>query len=431
MLAFFSLTRTKGEVDRSGETTSHLAKVSAALEQFASVSERLPCPANPALDTGDADPAGAAANCNFPNGTVPWRTIGLRREDALDAWGWKISYRVYQGTTGLTQAGGASMVHCDTVEPSPAGATAAGSCKATHDTLPAEFLAGKGLAINDFGTAVNDAAYVLISHGASGLGAYTSSGVQKTPQPGNADESNNLGAGPFVARAAATGVPAEDPAYFDDVLAYRRLADFVRLANLAARDWPEAAGSTEITLDTPTLTAALGAPATYGDLGRSTIDFGDAAVTAFNSGGDVNVSFDRVNGVEGIGSVGSGNGFSSAAGEGVRIQLTTKARQFAVTLNDFGRQVGVPGAPVERVELRFFDGASQVNSFTKSGCRPDGGRASFSIDVAADFDRIEIRALPTTGATTSEFFLAQFKVCPAGVTCETLMSTQPPANTCP
>src|SRR5258706_10132553 len=126
-LAFLALTRTSAGIDRSNETASHLAKISNSLEQFASASERLPCPANPALDTGDAEPNVASAACNFATtGTVPSRTLGLPREDPFDAWGWKISYRVYQGATGLTQAGGASKGHCDKIGHPPAGASRRG-----------------------------------------------------------------------------------------------------------------------------------------------------------------------------------------------------------------------------------------------------------------------------------------------------------------
>ena len=60
-----------------------------------------------------------ATLCTFRNGTVPWVTLGLSADDAVDAWGRKISYRVYDGPTGMTQALGASMSDCDTVEPAP------------------------------------------------------------------------------------------------------------------------------------------------------------------------------------------------------------------------------------------------------------------------------------------------------------------------
>ena len=427
-LAFLALTRTTAGVDRSTETGTRLARISAALEQFAGVSERLPCPANPATDTGDAEPNAPAAACAFPNGTVPWRTIGLRREDALDAWGFKISYRVFSGATGLTQAGGASMVHCDTVEPANLGVDpATGKCRASHDTLANDFLVGKGLALNDFGAAITDAAYVLISHGPSGLAGYTSAGVQKAPNPASAAESANAASGPFVARAASTGVSPEDAAHFDDVLAYRRLADFVSRSNLAARDWPEGALA-DITLDTPTLTTALGSTPSYGDLGTTTLNLGAATLTTFNGGGNENISFQSVNGVEGIGGTVGTPGISSDSSEGVRILFGLKARQLAVTLNQFGRLTGGGPPREDRAEFRFFDGATQVHSVIKTACRVEGGLASFSIDALADFDRVEIRALPTTEATTTEFYLAQFKTCAGAMTCETSLST--PSNSC-
>jgi hypothetical protein len=428
VLALLALMRTSGGVDRSSETSRNLSRIAAALEQFAATSERLPCPANPAADTGDAEPNAAATACTYPGGTVPWRAIGLRREESLDAWGWKISYRVYSGATGITQAGGASMVHCDTAEPAPAGATTAGLCKATHDTTEAEFLAGKGLALNDFGTNVSDAAYVLVSHGPSGLGAYAAQGGQK-PNPTSADELSNLGAGPFVAKAAVTGVAPEAATHFDDVLAYRRLADFVRRANLAARDWPEpGAVLTDVTLNTATVATAMGTTPSYGDLGTTTLNLPGATLTAFDGGGNENISFQSVNGTEAIGGTSGGGGISSNSSEGVRIDFAVKARQLAVTLNDFGRQTGGGPPRVERVQFRFYDGATQVLSVDKDACRNDPTLAAFSIDVTVDFDRVEIRALPTTESTATEFYLAQFKSCGAGVTCATSMAT--PAITC-
>jgi len=434
VLALLALTHTSTDVDRSYKTTEQLAKIGAALEQFASASERLPCPADPALDTGDAVPNSGVTACSFPSGTVPWRTIGLRREDALDAWGWKISYRVYSGNTGLTQDGGASMVHCDTIEPAPAGPTANGLCRATHDTTPAQFLAGKGLGVNDFGNAIADAAYVLISHGTTGLGAYTGAGMQKQPLPASTDETTNLAAaGPFVARAAVSTVSAEDPTHFDDVLFYRHLADFVRRANLAARDWPDPGTFADLTFNSATVGAALGSTPSYGSTGQSTINFQNATVSGLGAG-STTISFETSAGTEGIGVMGGSSGtvsaVSSDAGEGLRFDLYLKARQLAVTFNDFGRLTGTPGNPREEAQFAFFDGATQVFSVVKQGCKPDGGLASFVIDAGVDFDHVEIRALTASdGTSRSQFFVSQFLTCAAGATCTTSMST--PGNTCP
>jgi Tfp pilus assembly protein PilV len=429
-LAFIALTRTKADVDRSVETTAHLAKVQVALEQFASAAERLPCPANPALDTGDAEPNAASASCTYPAGTVPWRTIGLKREDSLDAWGWKIGYRVYQGATGLTQAGGASMVHCDLVEPAPAGTAPGGLCQPSHNTSEAQFLAGKGLAVSAFGTSVTDAAYVLVSHGPTGLGAYTSSGGQKQPNPTSANELANLGAtGPFIAKAAVTDVAPDAATFFDDVIAYRRIRDFVKLANLAARDWPETAGGSlvNLTFDQATVSAAVGSSVAPGSsTGQQTVTFSNASVTAFDNSGNQNVSFDNAGGYPGIGGAGGNPMLTSAAGEGVRIDLSLPARQVGVTFADFGRR---PGNVREQAELKFFDGATLLATVVAEGCKNDGDIATFSLAAPADFDRIEIKPLPaTTDGSDTAFLLAQLVTCAAAGTCLTSLSA--PSNLC-
>jgi type II secretory pathway pseudopilin PulG len=179
-LAIFALTRGVAQVERGTQSSDRFKVLQDALVQYVSANGRLPCPANPAIDTGDAEPAVASAVCNFPAGTVPWKAIGVRKDDAIDPWGGKISYRVYTGAAGsLTQADGASMVDCDTAEPLPLKGTAAGGlCNSTHGTTENEFLNGKGLQVTSFGVVSNNAAYVLISHGPSGLGEFTTAGIQ-------------------------------------------------------------------------------------------------------------------------------------------------------------------------------------------------------------------------------------------------------------
>jgi hypothetical protein len=271
-LAALGLFRSGRDVVGSSQAAASLATAQATLEQFAGSTGRLPCPANPALDTGDSSPAGASAVCDFPAGTLPWKTIGMRRDDAYDPWGSKISYRVFTGATGLTQDNGASMVQCDSNVPagSPGPSTTpAGLCRAAlnRHTSSTDFLAGKGLTVSDFGTNVTDVAYVLVSHGPSGLGAWPSGSTQRALPVDVAELANTTATGPFIAQAATA--PSADPMgapHFDDVLAYRRIADLAQRASLAARDWPDAANESVI-LDTATVTASLGAPAAYGDHG--------------------------------------------------------------------------------------------------------------------------------------------------------------------
>jgi type II secretory pathway pseudopilin PulG len=434
VLALLALTRTSSGVDRSTETTARMERIADALERFASAAERLPCPADPAADTGDAVPNAPIATCTFPRGTVPWRTIGLRRDDAFDAWGWKVSYRVFSGPTGLTIAKGASMVDCDTVEPSPAGTNPDGTCKSTHDTTPAQFLAGKGLALNDFGTVVNDAAYILISHGATGLGGYTTSGTQKTPGPTSAEETANLADGPYVAKAAVTTGDPASATYFDDVLAYRHLADFARRANLAARNWPEAGGYADVTFNAATMNAAMGSTPAYGNLGTSTINVPGATVTGINNSGTNELTFDQSGGTEGIGGAGGTGGtltaFSSENAEGVRVTLYTASQKLGVTLNDFGRHTGQPGNPREQVQFTFLNAGTTVFTVTKQGCKPDGDLATFTLDAGALYDTVEIRALPPTGARSRHSSSSRNSwPVPSSSPCQTSLAT--PGNSCP
>jgi type II secretory pathway pseudopilin PulG len=438
-VALFGRTRVAGN---SLETTSHLAAVQAALEQYAATSGNLPCPANPALDTGDADPVNASATCNSPAGTVPWRTIGLPRDEAYDASGWKISYRVYTGPTGLTQVNGASMVLCTT---DPAGTSpgvgAGGVCQVDangNHTKDSEFLAGKGLQVTDFATVHSDAAYVLVSHGPSGMGAYTSAGVRKS-LPNNADElSNTNAAGPFVVEAASSVDIAPDAAtHFDDVLAYRSLPDFMVHANLAARLWP-ATPLVGYTMTSATIATALGrGSVSAGDLGNNSITFGSstdrARVRGFENGSNVDLALDTTGGAESLGVAGSGGitFLSSARNDKIRIDFNQDVNQLGVALADFGTATVGATTNVEQAQFVFSRGTSGAPPVTvvKQGCRADNGLATFSINPGIDFERVEITPLNASPTGTTQFGVADFQACGPGGTCLSALASA--AVACP
>ena len=247
VLAAFLATYTLSRISRAGDaredTKKRLAVAAAALDSYAATTWRLPCPADPALAAG-TEVTATAATCANADGTLPWATLGLNSDAGLDGWGRKISYRVYAGNNGsLTQPGGVSMVDCDTGEASPAGptptaASAGGLCRDTHDTLPEQFIAGKGLTVNDYGTAHNDVAYVVTSHGATGLGAWTIAGTQMDLPTG--DERDNTRAnGPFTIKAFSDpDTSSTGPQHFDDQLAYATIGDLAKRAGLSARPWP-------------------------------------------------------------------------------------------------------------------------------------------------------------------------------------------------
>lgn len=241
--------------DAAGEKFSQIQN---ALVSFSATYQRLPCPANPTSMTNsgwpDDKPLGLpiSPTCAYPAGIVPWKALGLSQDQVTDAWGQLISYRVYDGSIGLTQDLGASAVNCDTnnLTTVDVAVTTAGLCNnvgGTHDTLRSDFIFGKGLNVHDFGTDPNSAnvsnvAYVLISHGSSGLGGYLQSGIRKDLPAVDARDYANTQASPsfFIKQAAsATDIAPGSAAHYDDVIAYLKISDLLSLSGLDARDWPE------------------------------------------------------------------------------------------------------------------------------------------------------------------------------------------------
>ena len=420
---------------------AQFAAANDALAQYVATGKRLPCPADPALDTGDEVPTAAgAATCSFPEGTLPWRTIGLARDDAIDPWGGKISYRVYTGAAGsLTQPNGASMVECDsdgtgsaTALVGSSGRLCATSVLVTQrDTSIANFLAGKGFTVSDNGTAIASVAYVLVSHGATERGAYTTSGTRRDMPLG--DELANTGAiGPFVIKAfSASGTDPASAAHFDDLLAYRTITALVKAAGLDARNWPETmTTSNSVTFDQATVEAAVKTTVTPGSgVGQVTVNFTGVVAAAIDSGGNpVEITYATSGSYGGIGVAGGGSAMvQSSASEVLRLTVERTDGRFGVTLADFGTYGGQPY--IELVEFRFFNNGAQVGN-PKYGiaCQPDGGLASFDVLVGTgtNYDRVDMTPIPALNSNNgmfngiTAFLLAGIKTCPGSATeCKT------------
>jgi hypothetical protein len=452
-LAAMMLARTSLGVQRGGEVSARMKSLEDALTQFVAANGRLPCPANPAVDDGTEVVSGAPGTCAHTEGTVPWRTIAARREDGIDPWSNKISYRVYTGTAGsLTQDGGASMVQCDTVETAPTSVTtvsgsSGGLCRTNtrvtlRDTPPANYLAGKGLTVNDLGTSRTDVAYVLISHGPSGLGAYTTAGVRRDlPATGGDERANTTATGPFVIKAfSASGTDSSTAAHFDDYLAYRRVEDLVRAAGVYARDWPEEA-TTSTTFNRATVEAAVGGSVTSGSsIGQVSVSLTGIVASGVSGGSPSEITFVEDSAPtpawSGIGVAGGGSTLiQSTFGELLRFDVE-RASKFAVTLTDFGTY---SGSIYEIAQFRFYANGVEVSGSPKYGvaCNTDGSGAlaSFTMDMATIFDRVDVVAfpaydisIPALGPLTA-FLVSEVKACPAAsTTCVTSLAL--PANTC-
>lgn len=216
---FLPATNTLLDNNRRKETRAKLEALEQAMVRFVMVNRRLPCPADGALGTGNAQSGveqRLAQECTaMATGVVPWRSLGVPADAAMDAWGNLITYRVWARTSGgvgsaintsLAMDGGMDFSECDPAKltpPSPAeyrctganaqplGALLAGggmqargfrvcrdACPATTTPTPGTFEVARRID-------GNGAAYFLISHGANKFGAYNAAGQLLTTANGS------------------------------------------------------------------------------------------------------------------------------------------------------------------------------------------------------------------------------------------------------
>ncbi len=228
---------------RREATRQRLAGVETALALFVSQNKRLPCPADGALAGTNANAgveqftAGIPYTCSVggvggsqQNGVVPWRALGLAEQDATDGWGNRLTYRV---ATSYVTPGSMNFTLCDpggSAALAGAYSTSTGYCEPTcsSSTFPAGCTppsavtsANIGLQVRNLaGTVIMNpapvapevstgAAYVVISHGENGAGAYSNLGVLQTA---------TVGMGTEEAKNAAD--LALQPYYVDDFPSY-------------------------------------------------------------------------------------------------------------------------------------------------------------------------------------------------------------------
>jgi prepilin-type N-terminal cleavage/methylation domain-containing protein len=211
------LTRGVSAAQMRSLTSTRLTAVDAALVQFVQQQHRLPCPADGTQNSANNVNAGTegartAAGCTptggayEAGGVVPWRALALSENDVTDGWGHRITYRIdprlaadaAMDMSGCDAAGSAAVGAAPNYCNPACTASALASC-----TSPNNFLAGRGVQVRAVsGTVIMDpnaatppysgAAYVIISAGESGGGAYLSTGNLSTSTVGDgAEEQKN------------------------------------------------------------------------------------------------------------------------------------------------------------------------------------------------------------------------------------------------
>jgi prepilin-type N-terminal cleavage/methylation domain-containing protein len=262
---FVPLSSTLLDNQKRENTRQKLKNIEAAMANYVAVNRRLPCAAIATNNDGIEGPRGGGDCTNGQiSGVVPWVAIGLAQADIEDGWYRLITYRA---AFGLTRDGALDMTSCD-----PAGTKATdtsgtappgGRCWSTcigpdmsTCTSPQNYLAGKGFDIRD-GTSLalimdrasfTGAAYVLISHGRNGYGAYDNSliylNAAATGVAGNIEAFNINGPAVSVANNIPTSANTfREAAYneggaatfFDDYLVRPSVFSLIQRAQLGPR----------------------------------------------------------------------------------------------------------------------------------------------------------------------------------------------------
>ncbi len=281
------------EAEAHDSTMTRLLAIEEALIRFVALNKRLPCPTNASLDESstrfgleevDGSDSRLCATGSSISG-VPWRTLGLPIEISYDGWRRRISYVVFDGQAALADdgiTGGPGLGATDEQDLSlvRSGGLEMGDCEFTalpdtHGTLPPQyraindcadsdwggpphnvlnFLSHRGLTLRTGATttvlspvilgidetdahagppAGGGAAFVLISHGLNGLGAYTRAGGREPlPDTGLSLEYENVD-GDTIYMDAPTSSSAEEDSYFDDIVIAPSIFELLDRADLS------------------------------------------------------------------------------------------------------------------------------------------------------------------------------------------------------
>lgn len=212
------------------DTASKQDRIKAALISFFRANGRLPCPDIAPAPTGIEPAACASAAAGY--GVLPWASLGLGREAAVDGWQNFFTYRV----ASLNPAGAAPAA--------PLVPRAQNNAQNWTQKTAAGFNIGSLTSPNAGGflslridqrnqagvlaTVAFNAVVVIYSHGKTGAGARTTSGTV-IAAPSGADEivNNTAGSNQFILRAY-TENPAAAGGIYDDVIVYMTPQDLLQ-----------------------------------------------------------------------------------------------------------------------------------------------------------------------------------------------------------
>jgi len=221
---------------RVADTKSKLAFIEKALIVHTIQHGCMPCPANAALATGAANfgqslnaASGLSGTCTADecfgqtagqNGVVPWLALGLSEADITDAWGNRITYQL-SGINTVTNCTDGSAIGTRNTNLQTAGAFARTTAGGTA-CYPAGRIRVEDAATNVItaGGAAEGAAFVLVSHGPDGEGAYKANTASLQASPSNSTpQGENTDNDTTFVQDNPIGI--EGAGYFDDIVVWR------------------------------------------------------------------------------------------------------------------------------------------------------------------------------------------------------------------
>lgn len=203
------------------KTAKNLDRIESALTLYVIQNGALPCPYLGAVNTYSGNCSGATHYV----GLLPYRDLGLQRTDVLDGWNRYITYAVDnfwaddQTVSNTPYFNGGSLI---TLNDMSATGTVSGNA-----ALVVNDASGAGCAAPP---ATSCAAYVLVSHGEDGNGAYTDfPGARRpnAPAPAAAEIENADDDITFAAEAYDITTGTADT-QFDHIVRFRTPAQILR-----------------------------------------------------------------------------------------------------------------------------------------------------------------------------------------------------------
>jgi prepilin-type N-terminal cleavage/methylation domain-containing protein len=239
LAAGFSMINGSSVLAKRKDTEKRMKIIEKAIASYAAIYDRIPCPAD--LNLADNNSNSGIENCcyncaNLPSylvssppssptnftgnnqyytvGTVPYVTLGLPKEYLADAWANKFIYSATLALAGKISTntyGTPSIANLNYLETANMGLITVIDSQATIRT--------------------NNAAYMLMSAGNNGLGAYPRGSITHVANlPSNANELINYNS--TFATGTGVFVAYEQTSTYDDIIHYKQKWQIVKEAGL-------------------------------------------------------------------------------------------------------------------------------------------------------------------------------------------------------